>query len=301
MVKKVPRYAVLKTVLPEVLIYQARLVRRSLRRASKLARYRRLSFDSVPVLFVNSFPKSGTHLMTQVLRGFTHLGPAVDSGLPAIVTYLGETGQERSLQAILNDLERLLPGDIAYGHLHAVPEIAARLSQQGIAAYFILRDPRDVAVSHVHYITNGQSNHIHHLYYTQTLHTFDERLKTSILGLPGVEAPFPNINQRFEPFIGWLEQPALLTLHYEEFLSRRFETLGHVFDHAVQRGFPANCTREVAIQRLAVNIDPHRSPTFRSGKSGEWQKSFNDEHKHIFKEVAGDLLIRLGYEKNNDW
>jgi hypothetical protein len=25
------------------------------------------------------------------------------------------------------------------------------------------------------------------------------------------------------------------------------------------------------------------------------------EHKNLFKDVAGDLLVRLGYEENNDW
>ena len=44
-----------------------------------------------------------------------------------------------------------------------------------------------------------------------------------------------------------------------------------------------------------------KSPTFRSGKTGEWKKHFTDEHKAIFKEIAGDLLVRLGYEKNNNW
>jgi hypothetical protein len=300
-VKKAPLYKGLKTILPLGLMFQSRLIRRKIRRVRTLIHYRSLSLYGVPTLFANSFPKSGTHLMTQVLRGFSNLGPAIDSGLPAIVTYLGNTGQERTIQAILKDLDILLPGDIAYGHLHAIPEIVARLSQWGIAAYFILRDPRDVAVSHVYYIAEGQSHHIHHYYYTQMLHSFDERLKTSILGLPGVEVPFPDIGRRLEPFLGWLEQPAVLTLRYEEFLSRRFETLGRVFDHAIQRGFPADCSREIAIQQLAVNIDPLSSPTFRSGKSGEWQKSFNNEHKQVFKEVAGDLLIRLGYEKDNDW
>ena len=37
----------------------------------------------------------------------------------------------------------------------------------GLAAYFILRDPRDVVVSHVHYITEMEPNHIHHRYYTE--------------------------------------------------------------------------------------------------------------------------------------
>ncbi len=35
-----------------------------------MLRWRRLSFTGVPILFANSFPKSGTHLLTQVLQGF---------------------------------------------------------------------------------------------------------------------------------------------------------------------------------------------------------------------------------------
>ena len=32
-----------------------------------------------------------------------------------------------------------------------------------------------------------------------------------------------------------------------------------------------------------------------------WREFFTDEHKKLFKDVAGDLVVRLGYEKTNDW
>ncbi len=48
---------------------------------------------------------------------------------------------------------------------------------------------------------------------------------------------------------------------------------------------------------LETSINPKKSPTFRSGKTGEWKKHFTDEHKRIFKDAAGDLLTRLGYER----
>ena len=76
-----------------------------------------------------------------------------------------------------------------------------------MAAYFILRDPRDVVVSHVHYVTEMEPNHIHHRYYSQELHTFDERLRASILGIPDPAIPFPDIRQRFLPYLGWLDAP----------------------------------------------------------------------------------------------
>ncbi len=280
---------------------QIRLARRSLRRLLQRIRYRRVSLQEVPVLFANSFPKSGTHLLTQVLQGFTRIGPAVESGLPAVVTYEGDTGRPRPAGEILADLSRLGPGDIAYGHLHALPEVAAFLGQDHIVTYFILRDPRDVVVSHVHYVTDMEPNHIHHRYYQEELHTFDERLRASILGRPGSAVPFPDIRQRFEPYMGWLARGEVLTLRFEDFILRRDATLECVLDHAIRGGFPLSCERSAALQRLAESIDPRRSPTFRSGKVGGWQAQFSPENKRLFKEVAGDLLVRLGYERDDNW
>jgi sulfotransferase 6B1 len=71
-------------------------------------------------------------------------------------------------------------------------------------------------------------------------------------------------------------------------------------DHLLNRvTLPAS--RELILNSLEASINPTKSPTFRSGKTGEWKKHFTDEHKKIFKEVAGDLLIKLGYEKDNNW
>ena len=279
----------------------ARLVRRRLRRWGALVRWRRISLQGIPVLFANSFPKSGTHLLTQILQGFSQIGPAVDSGLPAVVTFVGETGRPRSAGEIVRDLKRLLPGDIAYGHVHALPEAIEALCRDGIASYFILRDPRDVVVSHVHYVTEMEPSHIHHRYYTEELGDFDERLKASILGRPDIDIPFPDIRERFEPYMSWLGHPEVLLLRFEEFILNRDEAIGKVLDHAMERGFPIETERARAIQILAKNIDPARSPTFRSGKVGGWKAKFTREHKRLFKEIAGDLLIRLGYEQDNDW
>jgi len=277
------------------------LARRQLRRWLMLLRWRQFSFGGAPVLFANSFPKSGTHLLTQVLQGFPRLGPAVNSGLPAVVTFLGDTGHARPEPDILADLRRFLPGDIGYGHLHALPAVAERLGGAGFATVFILRDPRDVVVSHVHYITEMEPNHIHHAYYATELHDFEARLRTSILGLPGSEIPFPDIAARFAPFLGWLDTPSVLTLRFEDFIQERQAALGRVFDHAVARGFSSRLPRPLALETLEASINPQRSPTFRSGKVGGWRERFSPQNTRLFKDVAGDLLVRLGYERDLDW
>jgi hypothetical protein len=265
-----------------------------------MGRHSRFSLKGVPILFGNSFPKSGTHLLTQVLRGLTRIGPAVDSGLPVIYTFHGTTGKLRDTERILHDLRRLRPGDVAYGHLHAVPELVAFLCQDGVAPYFIMRDPRDVVVSHVYYVTEMAPDHVHHTYYRE-LGSFDERLRVSILGRPDFEVPFPNIRQRFEPYLGWLDRLEMLVLRFEEMVVDREKSIGRMVDHAVNRGFPLAIDRDRAIEVLISSIQPERSPTFRRGKIGGWQDHFTSQHKQLFKDVAGDLLIRLGYEQNNDW
>jgi hypothetical protein len=170
-----------------------------------------------------------------------------------------------------------------------------------VAAYFIYRDPRDVVVSHVHYVTEMALQHVHHAYYRDELADFDERLRASILGRPGMAVPFPDIRGRFEPYLGWLECPEVLSLRFEALISHREETLRRVLDQAQRRGFPVNIREQDALQVLESAIDPRRSPTFRSGTVGKWQQAFTAEHRALFKEVCGDLLIRLGYERDDDW
>ena len=283
---------------------------------------------TVPILFANSFPKSGTHLLTQVLEGMTKIGPAVDSGLPAIVMFDGPTGQPRPIHAILSELARLRAGDISYGHLHATPEIlnaffpASTLTPQpplpkgegesgflkervGVrvnspfAPFFIYRDPRDVVVSHVHYVTEIEPNHVHHAYY-RALPDFDARLKTSILGRPEMGELFPDIRARFEPFLGWL-RPEVCVLKFEDFIEHREATLARILTHAEQRGFTPRVSRSDALRTLSDSINPQKSPTFRSGKVGGWREKFTDAHKSLFKETTGALLIQLGYEENTNW
>ena len=279
----------------------ARLARRQARRWGSMLRWRRYSLRGVPVLFATSFPKSGTHLLTQVLEGFTRVGPAVVSGLPAVVTYAGDSGRTRAEAEILADLRRLRPGDIGYGHVHATPATIDTLCQPGWAGYFMLRDPRDVVVSHVHYVTEMEPSHIHHRYYSEELKSFDERLLVSILGRPESGIEFPDIALRFQPFLGWIGRPEVLALRFEEFNQDQRAGIQQALEHAVERGFPLAVPLEQAIPNVLQGLDPGRSPTFRRGKSGGWREAFTTQHKEAFKQVAGDLLVRLGYEKDLSW
>jgi hypothetical protein len=287
-------------------------LRRLVYRTEKLAQ--RVRFASLPapendwpVLLGISFPKSGTHLLDQILLGFSRVAPFSRRLHSFYAEYEGESGYKRTPEQALRWLDSLHPRDIASAHLFARSEAVVRVCTPAFVPYFIFRDPRDVAVSHVFYVTEMEANHIHHAFY-QTLPDFEARLKVSILGRPELDAhpeprrriEFPNIAERFAPYLGWLDQPSVMKVHFEELIQNRAGTLEHILDHFLAR-VPLQTDRSLLLESLEASIDPGKSPTFRSGKTGEWKKYFTDEHKKIFKDVAGDLLIKLGFESNMQW
>jgi hypothetical protein len=268
--------------------------------------FQRARFSSIaapemgwPILLGISFPKSGTHLLDQILLGFNRVAPFSRRLHSFYAEYEGESGRKRSPEQALAWLDSLRSGDITSAHLFAREEVVGRVCTPNFISYFIFRDPRDVVVSHVFYVTDMEARHVHHDYYT-SLPDFDSRLKVSILGRPDTNIEFPNIADRFAPSLGWLDQPSVMKIHFEDLINDRLATLNRIIDHFLAR-VPLHAPRELILESLESSINPSRSPTFRSGKTGEWKKHFTQEHKRIFKDVAGDLLVRLGYEKDHDW
>jgi hypothetical protein len=263
----------------------------------------RLRFPSqpadLPVLLGISFPKSGTHLLDQILLGFARVAPYARRVHSFHAEYEGESGIKRAPEQALRWLDALRPRDVASAHLFARPEAVARVCSPKFIPYFIFRDPRDVVVSHVFYVTEMERRHVHHAYY-RSLPDFNARLTVSILGRPDADVEFPNIAERFAPYMDWLDQPEVSTIHFEDLIQDRVQTLNRILDHLLAR-IPLHSPRQLILDSLESSINPSRSPTFRSGKAGEWRKHFTAQHKRIFKDVAGNLLIRLGYEKDNDW
>ena len=253
----------------------------------------------LPTLLGISFPKSGTHLLDQILLGFANVAPYAKRLHSFYAEYEGESGRKRPPKQAIAWLNSLGSRDVASAHLFARDEIIKRVCSSSFIPYFIFRDPRDVAVSHVFYVTDMEARHVHHDYYT-SLPDFDSRLTVSILGRPDTDIEFPNIADRFAPYLRWLDQPSVMKIHFEDLVDDRTSTLNRILDHFLAR-VPLQAPRSLILDSLEESINPTRSPTFRSGKTGEWKNYFTDDHKKIFKAVAGELLVRLGYEQDNDW
>jgi len=262
-------------------------------------RWKRFSFDDAPPIFGNSKPKSGSHLLLQVLNGFTIIMSYKYVEAEPVRT-IEKAGRRRANQEVVNELKRIPRGVIGWGYVEASPENIAFLCQPHRVNYFIYRDPRDMLVSQVFFATDMHEEHGMHRFY-KSLPDFGERLKVAITGIDRDGLYMVNVRQRYASVFEWLEQPHVMCIRFEDLIHNRETTLEAMLDEVESTGYRIPMPRKKALSVLVGAIQPGRSRTFRSGKTGGWREQFTEEHKALFKDIAGDLLVRLGYEKTNDW
>jgi hypothetical protein len=106
--------------------------------------------------------------------------------------------------------------------------------------------------------------------------------------------------------------PALLGPNYTEV---RYEDLLERPNEEIERlaGFLGADTREKAVQQAVGSASFEKlskgrqrgqedtSSFYRKGVAGDWRNYFTERDKEIYKEEAGELLIRLGYERDLNW
>jgi hypothetical protein len=273
------------------------------------------NLQKMPAVLGNAMPKSGSHLIIQILQGLTRLGPFVNPGFPPVNR--SEANAKLPDEAVLTNIQRMRPGDIGYGYIGAQEPFLSALTLPGFATVFVYRDPRDMIVSHVFYATQMYEGHWMHRYYTETLQTMEERINAAIQGVQEPGSELTPVRRRYETYLGWLDQPQVLCLRFEDLILNQEVALGRLLDYLGQHGFGGHergadngfgtriwrrkYERTTAVAVLGSAIAPRKSGTFRKGQPGNWKEHFTLANKALFKEMAGDLLIRLGYEQNPDW
>src|SRR5574339_671410 len=107
-------------------------IRRAMRPVGKTlqaaARWKRFSFDEAPPIFGNSKPKSGSHLLLQILNGFTQIMPCKYVEAEPVRT-ITKDGRRRTESEILTDLKATPRGVIGWGYVEATQDIVSFLTQ----------------------------------------------------------------------------------------------------------------------------------------------------------------------------
>ena len=165
----------------------------------------------------------------------------------------------------------------------------------------IIRDGRDVAVSAAHHARNfgrarqrGDSN----------------ETRGSIFPEGQLEKLVAEWTSRVGKTVE--DGPALLGENYTEV---RYEDLLHKPEAEVQRLLTflavdsdakaaTRCIEAASFEKLSKGRKRgEEDPTsfFRKGIAGDWKNVFTEKNKREFKGAAGDLLISLGYEEDDNW
>ena len=255
--------------------------------------------QALPPVLANSFPKSGTHLLDQVveaLPGCRNYGRFLGSMTSSFKF------RQRSPENVLAFIESFVPGEVIRGHLFYSEPAAAALAAKHTVHYFIFRDPRDVVLSETHYLRSLNTWHKLHPYFRDAP-SMEEAISLSIKGLegrvPGVD--YRNIGERFQRYAGWVGNPDICAVRFEDLVSEDREAhLRRMLDFYRERT-ETHFDNEAVLAEMIESMRPEKSHTYRKGKSGGWREKFSEHNRELFKEIAGEKLIELGYEQDLDW
>jgi hypothetical protein len=249
----------------------------------------------IPPFIVSSVPKSGTHLTHQILNGVPSLSHDINNQEIKFFVNNPPTG---FYEDHIRRLKNLKPNEFGLGHLHFTSRYANLLKELHLKHVFVYRDPRDVLISLTYFIPEKWTLH--------PLHEPFKNLTTkqrSLALIKGIKGKFPNFKEYFGPFYGWLHDKDSLHVSFEDLVGTddsRQQTL-HKIIRYLWNHHPTPLPAHRLVELMESNIEPTQSRTFRKGKIGSWKEEFDEETKNAFKDVAGQLLIETGYEKNHEW
>ena len=272
--------------------------------------YHYLSYRGVSPVLCNSFQKSGTHLLVGIVESLPHFH---HYGRKAYWHYLSrarvESKKIHNPTQVINKLSQCLPGEIFRGHIAADPELLEFFAHHHFKHLFIYRDLRDVAVSHLFGMKKRKAIDTWPARYFYALQSDEERLEFLIKGWPNDvqlqgfphKVDYPNIGERFGENLPWLKDPNCLAIRFEDLVSA--ETREHTHKKIVQYLLPNLSDGEIraVLSKMGDGHNAEKSHTFRKGIPGDWRNNFSQKHISLFKELAGQMLIDLGYERDFDW
>lgn len=249
-----------------------------------------------PRVVVNSMPKSGTHLMAEVLdqlEGMRFCG--------RLVMYT-PADQARASTSPTRELElrtrRLRPSHYLMAHLVHEEGIQRVLEEHGAKMVTILRDPRAVVLSAKNYLYNATwMPHRDEL----MARLPDERavLEFIIRGHGDPTDPFhaPDIGQHYRAYARWHDVGFGLTVRFEDLVGpygggsaeAQLATVGGILRHL------DSTADQATVARVAAGAFSTDSITFHGGSVDAWRTKLPADLAEEVTELCADDMARLGY------
>lgn len=185
---------------------------------------------------------------------------------------------------VLNSVARLI-------WLHQDPKIEHfDMLGQDRKWIYIVRDGRDVVNSYFHYSVTPRMLQLH-----------PEYQLTSIEKIYGDMDYFERIvlqwKEHVDTFLKF--QNKYLLIKFENLLKYKAEQVLKIIDFLeIRQTLDVNRVIDATnIHQMRKNAPAH----VREGKRRDWIHYFDQAHRQLFKSIAGEALINLGYENDTNW
>jgi hypothetical protein len=185
-------------------------------------------------------------------------------------------------------------------------ELSRELIKSSTRVFLMVRDPRDIVVSNAFYIANQNEKHRLHKYFS-SLKSDEERILASIQGISSEELGgmrrSKSMGEHLRGFLPWIDQDECVLVRFEDLIGargggdeeRQRQCIRRIADH-IECSLSQRESTSIADRAFSTD-----SKTFRKGKTGDWRNHFTEQHVQATKKTMGEVLVRLGYEKDDQW
>lgn len=234
-------------------------------------------------LFLNSIPKSGSHLLRNIIRMFVPVGQQ----------HQRDFIQWANLKQHLQAFDPAVP-KLSWGHLFLAD--ASLIETASARRIILIRDPHDWVLARARFFLSEQfSGNVDHLKSSEL--SIDELLTLMIFGIP---AKAPSLHDIYElNAVAWLGARA----HFVKFEDLRAHVAGLSSPEAER--FFAGLLEECGIdrpddwrERVRIGADRKQSATARENLSGlarELPAILGEKHRALIEYHAPGLRSILGY------
>lgn len=241
-----------------------------------------------PKLFIiNSPPKCGTHLVAKTLELITNQPPSYQ-------LLLMQRNDKDMLKIILTNSQA---NTFTVAHCLS-PNVLKTLVELDYKIIFMIRDPRDQLISIMKWLQEGKWILDPIAKVKDPKRQIHELITGEITRHRCVETKF----LAFEKHLENIPQSNLFVTSYEKLVGPKGNgsaevQVGEILGLANFIGIDLTSEQ---VDHIADNVYGD-TKTFRTAKIGNWKNYFTERDKEDFKKFYSELLLRLGYEENNDW
>lgn len=248
-----------------------------------------------PMVVANSMPKSGTHLIGGLLGDLPGMR---FNGRYAVFEYADRADGQWRVDKLDRLLGLLRRGHFMGAHLVHDPRIEAAIKASGARMVTILRDPRAVVVSGLHYVVDTE----HMRQRAEALEVFPTReamLQAMVFGHgePGDRFYSPDIGARFAAYVDWTDAGIGHTLAFEDLVGRQGGGDDERQHAAVVRllKYLGYDEAGLPVGDLADRLFSQKSATFRKGRVDSWREDLTPDMAGEIARLCRPTMERLGY------